>query len=183
MAKLQHYKGLTDQQVLESRRLHGANVLTPPQREPLWRKFLKKFSDPLIVILLVAGILSIGISFYEYLGLHEGRVVFFEPVGIFIAILLATGLAFLFEYKADKEFELLNQVNDDEPVQVFRNGMWHQISKREVVVGDIVVVEELHAHGATVLAERKAVLLEDELAESLVLRHEVVRHDSVDERA
>lgn len=141
MAKLQHYKGLTDQQVLESRRLHGSNVLTPPQREPLWRKFLKKFSDPLIVILLVAGILSIGISFYEYLGLHESRVVFFEPVGIFIAILLATGLAFIFEYKADKEFELLNQVNDDESVQVLRNGTWCQIAKREVVVGDIVRVE------------------------------------------
>lgn len=141
MAKLQHDTGLTDEQVLESRRLHGENVLTPPQRESLWRKFLKKFSDPLIIILLVAGGLSIGISFYEYFGLHEGKAVFFEPVGIFIAILLATGLAFLFEYKADKEFELLNQVNDDEPVQVFRNGTWHQIAKREVVVGDIVRLE------------------------------------------
>ena len=178
MAKLRHYKGLTDQQVLESRRLHGANVLTPPQREPLWRKFLKKFSDPLIVILLVAGILSIGISFYEYLGLHEGRVVFFEPVGIFIAILLATGLAFLFEYKADKEFELLNQVNDDEPVQVFRNGMWHQISKREVVVGDIVRIEtgaEVPADGtlleSTLLMVDESSLTGEPMAEKEALDH------------
>ena len=185
MAKLQHYKGLTDQQVLESRRLHGANVLTPPQREPLWRKFLKKFSDPLIVILLVAGVLSIGISFYEYLGLHEGRVVFFEPVGIFIAILLATGLAFLFEYKADKEFELLNQVNDDEPVQVFRNGMWHQISKREVVVGDIVRIEtgaEVPADGtlleSTLLMVDESSLTGEPMAEKVALDHSAPGADS-----
>ena len=185
MAKLQHYKGLTDQQVLESRRLHGANVLTPPQREPLWRKFLKKFSDPLIVILLVAGVLSIGISFYEYLGLHESRVVFFEPVGIFIAILLATGLAFIFEYKADKEFELLNQVNDDEPVQVFRNGMWHQISKREVVVGDIVRVEtgaEVPADGtlleSTLLMVDESSLTGEPMAEKVALDHSAPGADS-----
>ena len=185
MAKLQHYKGLTDQQVLESRRLHGANVLTPPQREPLWRKFLKKFSDPLIVILLVAGVLSIGISFYEYLGLHESRVVFFEPVGIFIAILLATGLAFIFEYKADKEFELLNQVNDDEPVQVFRNGMWHQISKREVVVGDIVRIEtgaEVPADGtlleSTLLMVDESSLTGEPMAEKVALDHSAPGADS-----
>lgn len=153
MGKKQQYAGLTDGQVAESRRQYGENVLTPPQREPLWRKFLAKFSDPLIVILLVAGVLSIGISFYEFLALGEGHAVFFEPVGIFIAILLATGLAFLFEYKADREFALLNQVNDDEPVQVFRNGEWHQIAKREVVVGDIVRLEtgmEIPADGTLI---------------------------------
>lgn len=153
MGKKQQYAGLTDGQVAESRRQYGENVLTPPQREPLWRKFLAKFSDPLIVILLVAGVLSIGISFYEFLALGEGHAVFFEPVGIFIAILLATGLAFFFEYKADREFALLNQVNDDEPVQVFRNGEWHQIAKREVVVGDIVRLEtgmEIPADGTLI---------------------------------
>ena len=91
MTKKQQYIGLTDEQVLQSRQLHGNNILTPPEREPLWRKFLDKFRDPLIIILLVAGTLSIGISFYEYFGLHEGKDVFFEPVGIFVAILLATG--------------------------------------------------------------------------------------------
>ena len=141
MTKKQQYIGLTDEQVLQSRQLHGNNILTPPEREPLWRKFLDKFRDPLIIILLVAGTLSIGISFYEYFGLHEGKDVFFEPVGIFVAILLATGLAFLFEYKADKEFSLLNQVNDDEHVQVYRNDEWQQIARRDVVVGDIVRLE------------------------------------------
>lgn len=130
--------GLNDQEVLASRLKYGENLLTPPAKEPMWKRFITKFEDPLIIILLVAGILSIAISFYEYYGLHEGTEVFFEPIGIFIAILLATGMAFFFEEKANKAFSVLNQVNDDEPVEVIRNGNTTQITKREVVVGDIV---------------------------------------------
>ncbi|MCQ2218117.1 MAG: cation-translocating P-type ATPase [Paludibacteraceae bacterium] len=137
----QHYVGLSDAEVLESRQKNGVNILTPPEKEPLWMKFLEKFSDPLIIILLVAGVLSIGISCYEYFGLNEGLGVFFEPIGIFVAILLATGLAFIFELKADREFAILNQVNDDELVKVIRNGNTSQISKKDIVVGDIVIIE------------------------------------------
>lgn len=150
MSQKQHFTGLTDAQVAESRSKHGVNILTPPEKEPLWKRFLGKFSDPLIIILLIAGALSIGISFYEFFALDEGGSVFFEPVGIFIAILLATGLAFIFELKADKEFALLNQVNDDEPVQVIRNGNAMQVGRKDVVVGDIVILntgEEVPADG------------------------------------
>jgi Ca2+-transporting ATPase len=132
--------GLTDAEVLKSREQHGINLLTPPQKEPVWKLFLKKFKDPLIIILMIAGVFSIGISFYEYYGLNEGAGVFFEPIGIFIAIILATGLSFYFEHKADKEFAILNQVNDDEPVQVIRNGNNVQIPKKDVVVGDLVLL-------------------------------------------
>lgn len=150
MERKKHYTGLTDAQVLESRKKHGVNILTPPEKEPLWRQFLEKFSDPLIIILLIAGCLSIGISFYEYFGLHQGGEVFFEPAGIFVAILLATGLAFGFELSADKKFAILNQVSDDEPVEVMRNGNTTQIPRKEVVVGDIVILntgEEVPADG------------------------------------
>ena len=135
-----HYSGLTPAQVEESRRKHGANVLTPPEKEPLWKQFLEKFGDPLIIILMIAGALSIGISFYEYFGLDEGAAVFFEPAGIFVAILLATGLAFYFELQADKEFTILNQVNDDEAVEVVREGNTTMIPRKDVVVGDVVVL-------------------------------------------
>lgn len=134
------YTGLTETQVLESRKTHGANVLTPKEKDPLWKQFLEKFSDPLIIILLIAGALSIGISCYEFFGLRQGATVFFEPAGIFVAILLATGLAFYFEMQADKEFTILNQVNDDEPVTVVRNGNTTQIPRKDVVVGDIVIL-------------------------------------------
>ena len=150
MEQKHHYTGLTDAQVLESRSKHGANILTPPEKEPLWKQFLEKFGDPLIIILLIAGVLSIGISCYEFWGLHEGAETFFEPVGIFVAILLATGIAFIFELKADKQFSVLNQVNDDEMVEVIRNGNTTSIKKKDVVVGDIVVLntgEEIPADG------------------------------------
>ncbi|MCH5218115.1 MAG: calcium-translocating P-type ATPase, PMCA-type [Muribaculaceae bacterium] len=149
MSQHQKFHGLTETQVRESRKIHGANVLTPPKKEPLWKSFLKKFKEPLIIILLVAGFLSIGISIYEYAMKHEFHV-FFEPIGIFVAILLATGLAFIFEMKADKEFELLNQVNDDEAVTVIRDDHPMQVPKKEIVVGDIVVLntgEEIPADG------------------------------------
>lgn len=155
MEKKVHYEGLTDAEVLESRKKYGANVLTPPEKDPLWKQFLEKFEDPLIIILMIAGVLSIGISFYEYFGLGEGGEVFFEPAGIFVAILLATGLAFYFELQADKEFTILNQVNDDEPVEVIRNGNVKQIPRKDVVVGDIVILntgEEVAADGELIEA-------------------------------
>lgn len=140
MEQKHHYTGLTDAQVLESRKKNGANVLTPPEKEPLWKQFLEKFGDPLIIILMIAGALSIGISCYDFFGLGQDAAVFFEPVGIFVAILLATGLAFYFELQADKEFTILNQVNDDEPVEVIRNGNTTQVPRKDIVVGDIVVI-------------------------------------------
>lgn len=155
MESKHHYTGLTAAQVAESRAKYGENVLTPPVKEPLWRQFLDKFRDPLIIILLIAGVLSILISCYEYFGLGDGLTVFFEPVGIFVAIMLATGLAFYFEYQADKEFAILNQVNDDEPVEVIRNANTTQIPRRDVVVGDIVLIntgEEIPADGELIEA-------------------------------
>ncbi len=140
MSDTQSYKGLSEAQVEESRAKHGANVLTPAAKESLWMGFFRKFGDPLIIVLLIAGALSLAISCYEYFSLDKGPSVFFEPIGIFIAILLATGLAFIFELKADREFALLNQVNDDEPVQVIRNGNVCQVPKRDIVVGDIVML-------------------------------------------
>ena len=155
MESKHHYTGLTAREVAQSRSKYGENVLTPPAKAPLWLQFLDKFRDPLIIILLIAGALSILISCYEYFGLGDGPTVFFEPVGIFVAIMLATGLSFYFEYQADKEFAILNKVNDDEPVEVIRNSNTTLIPRREVVVGDIVVIntgEEIPADGELIEA-------------------------------
>lgn len=146
----QKNKGLTNAEVLESRRKNGVNILTPPEKDPWWKEFLDKFSDPLIIILLVAGVLSIGISFYEFFGLGQDWKVFFEPIGIFVAIGLATTLAFIFEQRANKAFQILNQVNDDELVEVMRNGTTTSIPRKDVVVGDIVIIntgDEIPADG------------------------------------
>lgn len=140
MTQKQQYTGLTPQEVAENRKKYGENILTPPEKDPLWRQFLEKFHEPLIIILLVAGLLSVGIACYEHYGLDKGGEVFFEPVGIFVAIMLATGLSFYFEWQANKEFAILNQVNDDEPVEVIRQGNTTMIPRRELVVEDVVVL-------------------------------------------
>ena len=134
-------KGLTDAEVERSRKLHGSNVLTPPPRTPLWRQFLAKFDDSLIKILLVALMLSVGIACYEYFVLHQGTEALFEPVGIFAAIMLATLVGFLVEVNANKKFDLLNKSNDDIGVKVVRNGHVTIVPRRDVVVGDVVLLD------------------------------------------
>lgn len=141
MSKRVRYRGLSNKEVLASRARHGANVLTPPQKESWLKLFFSKFNDPLIVILMVIGVFAVGVSCYEYWGLKEDYSVFFEPIGIFVAILLATGLGFYFELKAQKEFTILNKENDQERVVVIRNGNATEIPKCDVVVGDILVLQ------------------------------------------
>ena len=126
-------KGLTQDEVIRSREQYGANLLTPPKRKSLWRLFIEKFNDPVIRILLVAAVLSLGIGF-----IHNE---FAEAIGIFCAIFLATGVAFWFEYDAMKKFDVLNSTNDDTPVKAVRDGAVAEIPKKEVVVGDIVLLE------------------------------------------
>lgn len=139
MEHKKHLTGLTDAEVLKSREKHGENLLTPPQKESLWSLFLEKFEDPIIRILLIAAFLSLGIAVFEHISTGVGH--YAETIGIFCAILLATGVAFWFEMDANKKFDILNQVNDDTFVKVIRNGNVVQISKRDIVVDDIVVLE------------------------------------------
>ena len=134
--------GLSDKQVQESRETYGWNLLTPPKRPSMWRLYLEKFNDPVIRILLVAAFFSFVIS------VIEGE--YAETIGIFFAIFLATGIGFYFEYDANKKFDLLNAVGEETPVTVKRNGKIQEIPRKEVVVGDIVILntgEEVPADG------------------------------------
>jgi P-type Ca2+ transporter type 2C len=142
MGHKKHYTGLTNEQVTESRQKNGSNLLTPPKREPLWKLFLKKFEDPIIRVLLIAAFLSLGIAF-----IHKE---FAETIGIFCAIILATGVSFWFEMDANKKFDILNHVNDDTLIKVIRNGNVSEVPKKEIVVGDIILLgtgEEVPADG------------------------------------
>lgn len=136
-----YYQGLDKKQVEKSRALHGFNILTPPQKESVFHQFLGKFKDPIIQILLIALALSIGVAIYQYLTTDDGLSVLFEPLGIFVAIMLATCVGFIFELSANKKFDILNQVNDEETVKVVRDGNVTLIPRCEVVVGDIVMIE------------------------------------------
>lgn len=136
----------------------GKNIIPPPEREPLWKGFLEKFKDPLIIVLLVVFFFSILVSTYE---VYHGAPMtsFIEPLGVLVALLLATGVGFWFEVKAAKEFDVLNQVKNKRKVKIIRkNGrrcLTMLVPKHDVVVGDIVKLEngdEVPADGTVILA-------------------------------
>ena len=203
MNSTRHYIGLTDAQVLESRKKYGANVLTPPEEDSIWDQikevckhpiaitmaclicgtsvlaailagslgvtawmmpvivmlatvlilivgFFGGFGDPLFKILITAFVLSIGISIYEFEWHNADWTVFFEPIGIIVALILATSIAYFLEKKNEKTFQSLNQTNDDTLVKVYRNGHMCQVPRMDIVVGDIVKLdtgEEVPADG------------------------------------
>jgi Ca2+-transporting ATPase len=127
------FPGLSPEEVVKSRAAHGANVLTPPERDPWWKQWLSKFEDPVIRILIIAAAIQIAV------GAYKGEYI--EGLAIVVAILLATTLAFLNEFKANREFDILNQVNDDTPVKAVRGGAYTTVPRRDVVVGDVLLIE------------------------------------------
>lgn len=173
--------GLAPEQVSQSRQQHGANSLTPLPREPLWKKFIEKFDEPIIKILLAAALLSMFVELFKvekaiagvaFLVIVAGFVAAFVmkwnqwiPTGLFaaafilffvgaagghflveglavmIAVMLATGVAFLSEYKSDREFEALNAQKDSIQVKVIRGSQFQTVLLEEVVVGDFIVLE------------------------------------------
>ena len=148
--KRNYRNGLTEIEVEKSRAKYGDNVLTPPEKDPLWKQFLEKFSDPIIRILLIALLLSVAVSLYQLFTGAEGLSVLFEPLGIFVAVMLATTVGFVFELSANKKFDILNQAEDEQMVTVYRDGLIQRIERKDVVVGDTVVLntgDEVPADG------------------------------------
>ena len=140
-------RGLTTEEVLTSRQQHGENVLTPPRRQSMWRLYLEKYQDPMVRILLIAALVSLGLAFVK----HD----FVETIGIIVAILLATTVGFYFERDAARKFDVLTQLGEEQRVKVVRDGRVQEIARREVVVGDVLLVEtgdEVPADGQLVEA-------------------------------
>ncbi len=127
------HAGLSDEQVRTSRQQYGDNVLTPPKKTSLWKLYLDKYRDPIIQILLIAALVSLVLAFVE----HD----FVETLGIFIAIFIATTVGFYFECDAARKFRVLTTINEDQPVKVRRDGKVMRVPRRDVVVGDIILVE------------------------------------------
>ena len=126
-------EGLTAAEVEKSRLEHGENVLTPPRRQSMWRLYIEKYQDPMIRILLVAAVVSLALAFVKQ--------DFLETLGIIFAIILATTVGFFFERDAARKFDVLTQLGEEQPVKVVREGKVVEIPRREVVVGDVVIVE------------------------------------------
>lgn len=169
MPKLDYKKLCLDnqsQQVIEGK---GRNVITPPEEESLWLRYFEKFKDPIIIVLLVVFCFSVGVSLYEIAFNSSAWTTLIEPLGILSALLLATGVGFLFEVKAEEEFKILNKKKDERKVKVLRYDSSQEanpnlkkrphmflIKKSDVVVGDIVRLEsgdEVPADGEILQSE------------------------------
>lgn len=131
----------------EVRAGQGRNRIPPPEQEPLWKGFLRKFQDPLMVVLLVVFVFSVAVSVYEILYAGRSLSALMEPAGVLAALLLATGVGFLFEVRAEREFRILNRKKDERPVKVLRRRpgevrpQTRLVAKRDVCVGDVVRLE------------------------------------------
>jgi Ca2+-transporting ATPase len=140
-------QGLSGQEVLERRLKYGENLLTPPPRTSLWKLYLDKYRDPIIRILLVAAAISLVLAFIE----ND----FIETIGIFLAIFFATTVGFYFERDAAKKFNILNALGEEQLVKVRREGRVCEIPRKDVVVGDVILIEvgdEIPADGKLVHA-------------------------------
>lgn len=146
------FVGLTKSQIEESRKLHGANTLTEIPPDPLWKKILEGFKDPMIMILLVALVIQVVLFF-----LHQAE--WFEPVGILVAILIANGVASVSENQQEGKASALKAEEEaKEMAKVIRDGQLTEIHVSEVVVGDIVYLQagdKIPADGIIVDGELK----------------------------
>ena len=144
------FTGLTTKQVEESRSKHGSNSLTQIPPDPLWKKILEGFKDPMIMILLVALVVQVVLFFL-------GQAEWFEPVGILIAI--SNGVASVSESKQEGKASALKAEEEaKEMAKVIRDGKLEEIHVSEVVVGDIVYLQagdKIPADGIIVDGELK----------------------------
>ena len=129
------YQGLDAQQVEESRKHYGTNALTTIPPEPLWKKVLEGFKDPMILILCVALVIQVVLFFF-------GRAEWYEPVCILIAIMIANGVSSVSENKQEGKASALKEEEEaKETAKVIRGGKLQEIHVSEIVVGDIVYLQ------------------------------------------
>ena len=128
-------KGLTAQQVEDSRKKNGSNTLTQIPPDPLWKKILEGFKDPMIMILLVALAIQVVLWIMK-------KAEWYEPVCVLIAILLANGVASVSEHSQEGKASLLKAEEESkEMTKILRDGQLHEMHVSEVVVGDIIYLQ------------------------------------------
>ena len=128
-------KGLTSAQVEESRRLHGSNLLTQVAPQPLWKKFILGFKDPMVLILVVAFLVQLVLFLC-------GETEWYELVGVLTAIVISVAVSSISEFRQERKASALKaEEQAKERVKVIRDGSLAECSAGEVVVGDIVFLQ------------------------------------------
>ena len=126
-------KGLNQNQVEESAKKYGLNELQEKKKDSLLKKFIAQFKDFSIIVLIIAAIVS-GI-----VGVVEGEGIT-DTIIILIVVFLNAIIGIIQESKAEKSLEALKKLSSH-AAKVIRNGKEQVIPARELVPGDLVVIE------------------------------------------
>ena len=148
-------RGLTAAQVETSRRTYGSNSFVSQSHESLAKKIWDASTEPMLLMLIFAAIITLTVNIIRYF--TGGEYNFLECVGIFAAIALSVVITIITEGKSAKAFEALNRINEDTLIKVIRNGEPQLITQKEIVVGDIVMVET----GDKIVADGRLLLSND----------------------
>ena len=132
-------KGLNPEQVEKSRRTYGTNSFVRQSHESLAKRIWDASTEPMLVMLIFAAIITLAVNITRYF--TGGEYNFLECVGIFAAIALSVVITIITEGKSAKAFEALNKINEDTLIKVIRNGEPQLITQKEIVVGDIIMIE------------------------------------------
>jgi len=145
------YKGLGESKVKKSREQNGSNTLALAKTTNFSEKLLENFKDPIIIILVVALVVILMLSFF---GLTE----WYEAVAIGFAVLLSVLVSTFSEFKNESSFQQLQEEASQITNNVFRNGKITQILVGEIVVGDFVLLQsgdKIPADGKVIKGELK----------------------------
>lgn len=132
-------KGLNPEQVEKSRSTYGTNSFVRQSHESLAKRIWDASTEPMLVMLIFAAIITLAVNITRYF--TGGEYNFLECVGIFAAIALSVVITIITEGKSAKTFEALNKINEDTLIKVIRNGEPQLITQKEIVVGDIIMIE------------------------------------------
>uniref|UniRef100_A0A8C4K1M2 Calcium-transporting ATPase n=1 Tax=Dromaius novaehollandiae TaxID=8790 RepID=A0A8C4K1M2_DRONO len=117
--------GLSEFSVLQRRLRHGWNEFSVDNVEPVWKKYLDQFKNPLILLLLASALVSVITREYE------------DAASIATAVLIVVTVAFIQEYRSEKSLEELNKLVPPE-CNCLREGKLQHLLARELVPGDII---------------------------------------------
>lgn len=134
--------GLTDAEAAESKKKFGDNSMTEQASESFWDKLKGNLGDPMIKILIVALLINVVLAILGITGvIKEGAPEWYEPLGIFIAICLATLVSTFSEYKNENAFQKLQEEASRIMCKVYRNGVISEVAINDIVVGDAILLQ------------------------------------------
>ncbi len=127
-----NFNGLSEEEVVESRKKYGNNELTKVKKKTFFKILLSSLGDPIIKILLIALAIKLLFIFSKY--------DWYETIGIAIAVMLASMISTISEYGSEEAFKRLQDEAAKIKVKVLRNNILKEIFINEVVVGDIISI-------------------------------------------